>query len=442
VLSPETKYATNGDVSIAYQVVGDGPPDIVFVPGFVSHVELNWEAPFLGDALRRVARMGRLVSFDKRGMGLSDRKLGFGSLEERMDDIRAVLDAAEVERATFFAVSEGGPLAIMFAASHPERVDKLVLYGSFARVVSDDDDGVGVPPEVFENLLGFVETRWGSGRVLSAFVKGSPDEARATFARLERYTASPGGAVAVLRDYTAIDVRPLLESVRAPTLVVHATGDPMIPFACAEYLAEHIEGARLAPLDGAFHLSWDPQDQAAILDHVEEFVVGHVEPTDVHDRVLTTVLFTDIVDSTVMATRLGDAQWRALLDRHDVAVRRQLDAFRGREVNTTGDGFVATFDGPARAVRCAQEIARSATELGVHLRAGVHTGECVVRGDDIAGLAVHMAARVMSLAGSGQVFVTRTVRDLVVGSGIKLEPRGRHELKGLPEAIDVFEAVR
>jgi class 3 adenylate cyclase len=330
----------------------------------------------------------------------------------------------------------------MFAASHPERVDKLVLYGSFARVVSDDDDDVGVPPEVFEKLLGFVEARWGSGAVLGAFVKGSPDDARATFARLERYTASPGGAVAVLRDYTAIDVRPLLESVRAPTLVVHAIGDPMIPFACAEYLAEHIEGAQLAPLDGSFHLSWDPRDQAALLDRIEEFVVGHVEPTDVQDRVLTTVLFTDIVDSTVMATRLGDAPWRALLDRHDAAVRRQLRTFRGHEVKTTGDGFVATFDGPGRAVRCAQEIARSATELGVHLRAGVHTGECVVRGDDIAGLAVHMAARVMSLAGPGQVFVTRTVRDLVVGSGIALEPKGRHELKGLPEAIDVFEAVR
>jgi class 3 adenylate cyclase/esterase/lipase len=441
VRAPETKYARSGDLSIAYQVTGTGPPDIVAVPGFISHVELNWESPFYGEPFERLARMGRLVSFDKRGVGLSDRVLGFGTLEQRMDDIRAVLDAADVERASFVAVSEGGPLAIMFAATYPERVEKLVLYATFARLLVDDDYPIGRTPDDFEAFADFIEVSWGSGDALAQFVQHVDDDAAARpfLARLERYTASPAMAANVLRDYGLVDVRPLLPAIRVPTAVVHTKGDPIVPARLGRYLAQHIAGARMVEIDDGFHACWDRARHDLVMDPIIEFIAGRTDhDVDLVDRVLTTVLFTDIVDSTARASHLGDARWRALLDRHDGIVREEIERFRGREVKTTGDGFLVTFDGPARAVRAAQSISSRVAAAGLEMRAGVHTGECELRGDDVAGVAVHVGARVMSLADAGEVYVSRTVRDLVVGSGIVFAPRGTHQLKGVADPMELF----
>lgn len=433
-MTPETRYAKSGGLDIAYQVVGDGPLDIVFVQGFVSHLDLAWETRTFGDPFRRLASLGRLIVFDKRGVGLSDRTTRVPTLEERMDDLRAVLDAAGSTRAAIIGISEGGPMALLFAASYPERVSALVLWATFARIAAAPDYPEGTPPEAFEHTFRFIERAWGTGhgiRVIS--VQDAPREPSmlALMARFERSAATPSGAIACLRFAAEVDVRHILPTISVPTLVVHRTGDPLIPVVHGRYLAEHIPGARFLEVPGDFHLSAIGQD-GPVLDGIEEFLTGDRVDRPI-ERVLKTVLFTDIVDSTARAAALGDRRWRELLDAHDALLRREIERSRGALVNTTGDGVLAAFDGPARAIRCAQAIVAQARGLGLELRAGVHTGECELRGTDLAGIAVHIGARVAALAGPGEVLATRTVADLVVGSGLTFADRGTHAFKGAGE---------
>jgi class 3 adenylate cyclase len=421
---PESRYAQSGDLSIAYQEVGAGPA-LLWIPGFASHVELQWELPCFGGFMERLARFSRLIVFDKRGMGLSDRNLGAGALEDRMDDIRAVLDACGVERAALVGISEGGPLAVLFSATYPERVSQLVLYASYAF-----GGGPGARRDV---MCQAIAARWGTGMIADAFVAGCDERARELIGRFERFACTPARAVEKMRLDSEIDVRPVLGAVRAPTLVLHNQHDPVIRVSGGREMAAGIPAAILVELSGDFHAHWDPSRYDPIVAEIEEFVTGHVGPADDDvDRVLATVLFSDIVDSTGLAAELGDRRWRQLLDEHDNLVRQELERFRGREVNTTGDGFVATFDGPGRAIRCGHSIIAAIQPLGVRLRVGIHTGECERRGDDFAGVAIHIGARVAGLARPGEVLVTRTVRDLVSGSGVEFSPRGEHALKGVP----------
>jgi pimeloyl-ACP methyl ester carboxylesterase len=432
---PETRWATSGDLSIAYQVVGQGPPDVVFVQGFVSHVELAWEMPTFGPVYARLASFARLVVFDKRGVGLSDRTPRLPTLEERMDDVRAVMDAAGVERAALIGISEGGPMALLFAATYPERTSALVLWATFARTSRGPDYPGGWAPEDIEQRgYEVIRSHWGTGQALRriSFQDAPADDPAVLqlLARYERYSATPRVAVETLRFGAETDVRHVLGAVSAPTLVVHRTGDPLIPVGDGRYLAEHIRGARLVELPGAFHLSAAHQD-GPVLDAIEDFLTGTRAHAAV-DRVLKTIVFTDIVASTARAAEVGDRRWRALLDAHEAAIRRELARARGVAVKTTGDGVLAAFDGPARAIRCAQAITAQARALGLAVRAGVHTGECELRGDDLAGIAVHIGARVADAAAPGEVLVTGTVRDLVAGSGIAFDDRGMHALRGVP----------
>jgi class 3 adenylate cyclase/pimeloyl-ACP methyl ester carboxylesterase len=435
VETPETRYAKSGELSIAYQVFGEGPFDLVFVPGFISHCDLAWEMPLMREVLTRLASFARVITFDKRGTGLSDRSLGFGTAEDRMDDIRAVMDAAESERAALVGISEGGPLGLLFAATYPERTTAAVPWGTFARVLAAPDYPIGLDPGDVEEFLDTVGAIWGNGRALRFFIRHIPEdrETNALLARYERSATTPTVAREILRRNTEIDIRSALAAVSAPTLVLHRSRDPIVPIACGKYMADNITDARFVELPGEWHLNGSPGGERDSLDLIEEFLTGRRHEGEIEvDRVLKTVLFTDIVGSTARAATEGDRRWRDLLDAHDDAIRRQLGRFRGEEVNTTGDGFLAAFDGPGRAIHCARIIAETARTLGLEVRAGVHTGECELRGDNLAGIAVHIGARVANLAGAGEVLVTSTVRDLVQGSGIEFADRGRHELKGVP----------
>ena len=440
---PETRYAKSGNVNIAYQVVGDGPFDLVHVPPFVSNLELQWEDPAERRYFERLASFSRLIMFDKRGTGLSDR-VAVATLEERMDDLRAVMDAAGSERAAVYGGSEGGALALVFAATYPERVTALVLYGAYARISWAPDYPDGMPEEIWADGLRYLEENWGRAQdtpspLLYLLSPGRADDPiwRKTHARWERLSASPGAARAIMQMNREIDVRNLLTAIRVPTLVVYRTAD--IPHAAgSRYLGAHIPDAKVVELQGNEyfpHLG----DQDAILDEVEEFLTG-VRPARVPDRALATVLFTDIVSSTHRAASLGDAEWTRILDQHDSLAAREIDRHRGRRIKTTGDGLLATFDGPARAVRCAQTISKAVQPLGIDIRAGLHTGEIELRGDDIGGIAVHIGARVSALAGPGEVLVSSTVKDLVAGSGITFSDRGSHVLKGVPDEWRVFAA--
>jgi class 3 adenylate cyclase/pimeloyl-ACP methyl ester carboxylesterase len=429
----DVRYARSGELSIAYAVHGSGPIDIVYVPGFISNLDLMWELPFYRHILERFAAFGRVITFDKRGTGLSDRTLGHGSVAERMDDIRAVMDAAGSSEAALVGVSEGGPLSIAFAASSPERVQALVLWGTFAALTASDDYPIGLErARLVANIDAGVDM-WGQGQMLRFFVSGIPedDETNRLVARYERASATPALVREILCQNIDMDVRSALGAITAPTLVVHRRGDKIVPLPFGQYVADHVDGARMTELPGDFHVDGSPTGESDALDVIETFLTG-TSGTRRIDRVLATVLFTDIVDSTLRASELGDRRWREVLDAHDTIVRRELARAGGREVKTTGDGFLAVFDGPARAVRCAEAITRSVRAFGIEVRAGVHTGETEVRGDDVAGMAVHIGARVMAFAGPGEVLVTSTVRDLVVGSGIGFEDRGRHALKGVP----------
>jgi pimeloyl-ACP methyl ester carboxylesterase len=426
-----TRYARNGDVHVAYQIVGSGDLDLVLVPGFVSHVELQWADPRSARFLEGLASFSRLITFDKRGTGLSDPVPGLPTLEERMEDLRAVLDAVGSERAALLGVSEGGPMSLLFAATYPERTTALVLYGTFAKGLADTEHPAALPEEQFDRVIAAVDA-WGEGRSIDllgpSFVEVE-DIAHRVWGAFERMAASPGMARACVQAWREVDLTGVLPAITAPTLVLHRTGD-FFPIGEARYLAEHIAGARFAEVPGSDHLPW-LGDTGSILAEIEEFLTGERHEVRA-DRILATVLFTDVVGSTKRAAEVGDEAWRDLRERHDALVRKQLAYFRGREVKSMGDGFLATFDGPARAVRCARSIVRLMPELGIEVRAGVHTGECDVTGDDIGGIAVHIGARVGALAAAGEVLVSSTVRDLVVGSGLVFDDRGLHELKGVP----------
>lgn len=430
---PTTKYAKSGDVHIAYQVVGEGSQNLVFVPGWVSHIEYAWEEPSFSRFLRRLASFSRLILLDRRGTGLSDRVSELPTLEQRIDDVRAVMDAAGIERATLFGVSEGGPMSMMFAATYPTRTTALALYGTFARLLRAPDYPIGMPPESLETFLEMIEQDWGTGSLSARLFAPSlvADEPfRQSWARFERLAVSPAGIKALIRMLYETDARHLLSAIRVPTLLVQREGDRVSRVEGARYIAERIQGAKYVELPGPDHFPW-VGDTDAVLDEVEEFITGARRGPE-PDRVLATVMFTDIVGATERAVELGDRRWRDLLDRHHGVIREQLVRFRGREIDTTGDGFLAAFDGPARGVRCAGAIVREVRRLGLEIRAGLHTGECEVLGDKLSGVAVHTGARVASLAGAGQVLVSATVKDLVAGSGITFEDRGIQALKGLP----------
>ena len=434
---PDTRYARSGDLRIAYQVVGEGPLDLVFVPGFISNVDLAWDDPILAGFLRRLAGFSRLIMFDKRGTGLSDRIGDLPSLEVRMDDVRAVMDAVGSQRAALFGISEGGALAMLFAATHPERTQALALFGTYAHYGT-----WVVPPDKLEAALVRMDALWGTGEMVSVFgpSRAADPQFKAWWARFERLGGSPSAAVHLTRMNSEIDIRPILPSIRVPTLIMHRPGDARVSPDAARYLAQHIPGSTYVKVPGQDHLLWCG-DVNRVADEIEEFLTG-TRPVVEVDRVLATIVFTDIVDSTKRASTLGDQAWRALLDRHDTIVRRELARFRGREIERTGDGFLATFDGPARAVRCGEAIVEAVRTLGLEVRVGLHTGEIETKADGhIGGIAVHVASRVLGLARANEVLVTGTVRDLVAGSNLAFADRGLHALKGLPEQMRLFSRL-
>jgi class 3 adenylate cyclase len=432
VAVPPIRYAQNGDVSLAYQVVGDGPIDLVAVTGFVGHLELWWEEPALTRFWDRLASFSRLILWDKREQGLSDRLGRPPTLEQGMDDLRAVLDAAGSERTALVGFSEGGPMSILFAATHPARTRALVLWGTYARITRAPDYPGGVALEDFRTFLDSTIAAWGGPAGIELFAPSMAGDRRFAdwWTRLLRSGTSPRGARDLMEMYAELDVRHALPAVSAPTLVLHRSDDPLVPPAWARLMAEQIADASYTELPGRDHLA-AVGDPDSVLDEIEEFLTG-TRPVHEPARMLSTVLFTDIAGSTERATELGDRRWGDLLGAHDGLVRRQLERFEGREVKTTGDGFLATFDGPARGIKCAREVVAGARELGIEVRAGLHTGECEVKDDDVGGIAVHIGARVGALAGPGQVLVSGTVKDLVVGSGIEFDDRGSHSLRGVP----------
>jgi pimeloyl-ACP methyl ester carboxylesterase len=432
VSSPPVQYATSGEVEIAYQVVGEGPPDVVWVAGSITHLDVMWEHPSYRHFCEQLASFSRLILFDKRGMGLSER-MRVGTLEERMDDVRAVMDAAGSERAALMGVSEGGPMSMLFAATYPERTQALLLIGAEIKEATTDDWPWGESTrEEFEGYIGQLGERWGKGLGASLYFPDDPDPegTRRWFGKLQTASMTPGDATAFQRMAFDIDVRDVVPAVHVPTLIVHRTDDTICHVENARFLAAQIPSARYVELRGATHVPW-AEGRDEILDEIREFLTGVREAPE-PDRVLATVLFTDIVGSTERATELGDRRWRELLVAHHAAVRRQLERYRGREIDTAGDGFLASFDGPARAIRCAEAAIEAVNGLGLDIRAGVHTGECEIAGDKLAGIAVHIGARVAGQAGPGEVLVSSTVRDLVAGSGLEFEDRGPASLKGVP----------
>jgi class 3 adenylate cyclase len=434
---PETRYVAVDEADVAYQVVGNGPLDLLYCFGLGSHIEVAWEVPRNVGFLTRLAAFSRLIFFDRRGTGASDG-VSFKTMptwEEWTEDIAAVLDAANSKRTAILATLEAGPIAILYAAMHPETVGALILLNTSARYLEADDYSIGVPSEAVDGLVELIASTWGTRDLARLIAPSLADDAEhmRLVSKLERSSATPRGAAAQY-DYMLrrFDVRHALPLIQAPTLVLHASENDFVPIAHGRYIADHINGAIFTELPGG-----DSGTNPAVATEVAEFLTGDRPVVEV-ERILTTVLFTDIVGSTSLAASVGDQRWHLTLDAHDQTVRQQLKLFRGREINTTGDGFVTSFDGPARAIRCAQAISEATEKLGVRLRVGLHTGECEVRGDDLGGLAVHIAARVAALASPGDVLVSGTVKDLVVGSGIEFKERGEHELKGVPGSWKLF----
>jgi class 3 adenylate cyclase len=434
---PKTQYAKSGDVRIAYQVVGEGPFDLVFVPGFISNLDAAWEEPYRARVWTRLAAFSRLIMFDKRGTGLSDRTVGVPTLEERMDDVRAVMDAVGSQQAALFGISEGGAMSVLFAATYPERTRALVLYGTYGHFRS-----WVLSPDRIEAALDHMEKSWGTGESLGLFAPSvaSDETFRISWARFERLGASPSAVVALMRMNSEIDVRPILPSIRVPTFIIHRQGDVRVNVEAGRFMARQIPNAKYVELPGSDHLLWTG-DTERVLDEIEEFLTGSRSAVE-SDRVLATVLFTDIVNSTKRAETIGDRAWHDVLDQHNALVRREISRHRGREVRTLGDGFLATFDGPARSIRCALAINEAVQTLGLQVRAGLHTGEVEMADDDLSGIAVHIASRVATMAKPGQVLVSNTVRDLVAGSNIRFHDEGSHSLKGLTESVRLFAAER
>jgi len=438
---PQTHYARNGSVNVAYQVLGAGPLDLVYVPGWISNIEILWEEPTCARFLKRLASFSRLIIFDKQGTGLSDRVAEIPGLEVRMDDVRAVLDTVGSTRTALLGSSEGGVMAALFAATYPERVSALVVHGAYARLLS----APGYPWGVEERALAaFVERAlrdWGSPIGIETRAPSMAHDERFAewWARLLRLSVSPAAFAAWSKSNAQNDIRDILTAIRVPTLVLHSKNDRTVDIGNGRYLAGKIAAAKLVEMPGSDHLPW-LGDAEQILSEIEEFLTGARSDHEA-DRVLATVLFTDIVGSTDAAVRLGDRRWHETLEAHDALIRRELGAFRGLEINTAGDGFLATFDGPARAIRCACSISNAVRKLGIEVRAGLHTGECERMGDNIGGIAVHIGARVAALARAGEVLVSRTVKDLVAGSGLSFQDRGPHGLKGIPGEWQLFAVV-
>jgi pimeloyl-ACP methyl ester carboxylesterase len=441
---PRTQYAKSGPASIAYQIVGEGPIDVVLVLGFATHVELQWELPAFRCFFERIASFARLILFDKRGTGLSDPVTEVPTLEQRVDDLRAVMDEAGSERAVLFGISEGGPMSILLAATHPDRVHALVLSGAMARTTEAPDYPWASPADALrEAAAEFIAPYWGvrpEGMVELFAPSAADDPAVVEFTgRMERSAASPAMVRQIFEMFLDVDVRGVLPAIHVPTLVLHRRGDRVVNYRAGRYLAERIPGARYVELPGIDHLPWSG-DAEAVLGEIEEFLTG-TRTAPEPERVLATVMFTDIVGSTQQAATLGDERWRELLARHQTAVRRELTRFRGREVKMLGDGCLCTFDGPARAIRCGLAITEASRSLGLDLRIGLHCGEVELMDDDVGGIAVHIAARIGDVAGAGEVLVSSTVKDLVAGSGIEFADRGATPLKGIADEWRLYAAV-
>jgi len=434
----ETRYAKSGELNIAYQVFGDGDLKLVLIPGWASNVENIWTLTEFAEFADKLAQFARVILLDRRGTGLSDPVVNPPTLEERMDDVRAVIDAAGWERAVIWGISEGGPMAMMFAATYPHRVQALVLYGTFARFSRANDYPHGYSPEANAKWVADLETTWGSGELSRSFAPSMSNDAATMriLARLERMAMSPGTAHKLFGLLTQTDVRHVLPAIRVPTLILHRAEDKPVRVGHARYLAERIAGARYVELPGSDHMPM-MGDVDALLDEVREFLTGERAAPE-SDRILATILFCDIVDSTIRAAELGDHEWKRLLLQFYAMVDGKLHHFRGRKLDTAGDGLFAAFDGPARAVRCGAALVDAAKALSLQVRVGVHTGECEVLGEKYSGIAVHLGARVASAADPGQVLVTSTVKDLVVGSGIHFEDLGSRTLKGVPDQWRLF----
>jgi class 3 adenylate cyclase len=429
------RYAKSGDVHLAYRVFGDGPRDIVLIPGTLSHIELTWELPSYPHLLRRLTAFARVIVFDKRGQGLSDR-VAEQTLDERIGDVRTVMDDAGSERATIYGWSEGGQMCLMFSATYPERTSSLVLYGTYA---STKDPPRSLTRERLEEILSNRESHWGEGVMLEFNAPSAAKDpaVREVFGRLERASASPGSILALSRANFEIDVRHILPAIHVPTLILHRVGDAMVPVECGRYLARNIPGAFFKEIPGTDHTVLDNETQDVIADYIEEFITGERRRLE-SDRVLATVMFTDIVRSTQRAAEMGDSRWRGLLADWYALMRKELGAFHGREVDTAGDGLLATFDGPARAIRCACSMRDRVHGLGLQVRTGLHTGECELAGEKVIGIAVHIGARVAALADPDEVLVSSTVKDLVAGAGLRFSDRGAHTLKGVSDEWRLF----
>jgi pimeloyl-ACP methyl ester carboxylesterase/class 3 adenylate cyclase len=439
---PETRFAQSGDATIAYQVLGQGPLDLVMVPGFVSHVEFAWEDPSYARFLQQLASFSRLILFDKRGTGLSDRITGIPTLEQRMDDVRAVMDAAGSQRAALFGVSEGGSMSVLFAATYPERTAALVLYGTIAKGWLVDDASGALTREQDEASDDKWRKGWGGPINIEYLAPSLADDEhfRQWWAKFLRFSAGPTTVINLLRMYAQIDVSAILPSIHIPALVLHRTADLAIEVEQGRYLAGHIPGAKLVELAGEDHFWWIG-DSEAIVNEVAEFLTGERPPTE-SNRVLATVLFTDIVDSTRRVAELGDHRWRDLLGSHHAMLSKEIGRFRGRYVESTGDGCLATFDGPARAIRCALVLSDESRRMGLEIRAGLHTGEIELMEQRIGGLAVHFAARVLGQALANEVWLSHTVKDLVVGSGLEFSECGLFNLKGVPGEWRLYKVQR
>ena len=440
-MPPETRYAKSGDVNIAYQVVGDGPLDLVLVHGWVQSFDPGWEIEEIKRFYLRLASFSRLILFDKRGIGLSDRVATdeLPTLETRMDDMGTVMDAVGVKRAAVMGHSEGATMCALFAATYPERTKALAMIGGSARTRWAADYPPGASDGELEELERSILESWGVEAMRPLLQQMAPsiaddEEQVQAYARAASRSASPAAAAALTRMTAMNDIRHVLPAIRVPTLVLHRADEALAE--ASRYVGERISGARVVELPGDDHMPW-LGDHESVLDEIEEFLTG-VRPHPALDRVLATVLFTDIVGSTELAADLGDRRWRDLLESHNTLVRSELGRFRGRELNTAGDGFLATFDGPARAIACAASIRDEVRRLGLEIRAGLHTGELELAGSDVRGIAVHTGARVAGLAGSGEVLVSSTVKDLVAGSGLVFTDRGTHELKGVPGEWRLF----
>jgi class 3 adenylate cyclase len=441
-MPPETRYARSGEIGIAYQVYGEGELDLVIAFPFLSHLDLMWESPALSHFLRRLGAFARVLVFDRRGVGLSDPAPGAPTLEERMDDVRAVMDAAGAERAALFGMSEGATMCMLFAATYPARTSALVLWGAMARSTAAPDYPWAPEREAVEEAQEeLIGPMWGQGATIDIFSPSmaADERAREFQARFERQAASPMRVRQLIDMFLDTDVRDALPLIQAPALILHRRQDHAVSYRAARWLAEQIDGSRYAELEGEDHFPWVGDSDAALTE-IEEFLTG-VRPGPAPERVLATVLFTDIVDSTRVAGEIGDRRWRDLLEEHQTLVRDRLQRFGGREIKTTGDGFLAVFDGPTRAAECARAIVDEMPALGIEVRAGLHTGEVELMGEDVGGIAVHVAARIAALADARTVLASRTVRDLAAGSSIKFDPAGRHTLKGIPDEWDVYSVA-